>query len=163
MLLARRPPQAEIMDGPGLDPALHEAALDGLARLNAWAGSARPFWPPVAALLRRSPDSLLLLDVAAGAGDLPVALALRARRAGLPLRVAAVDRSATALAHAARRAARHGVGLPVIQADALAPGGLPLQADIVTCSLFLHHLDEEQVTMSACSGRPPGATASGCR
>jgi 2-polyprenyl-3-methyl-5-hydroxy-6-metoxy-1,4-benzoquinol methylase len=144
MLLARRPPQAEIMDEPDLDPAVHDAALDGLARLNAWAGSARPFWPPLAALARGAPGPLHVLDVAAGAGDVAVALARRARRAGLPLRVTATDRSATALAHAARRAARHGVPLEVVQADALAPGGLPLRADAVICSLFLHHLDEER-------------------
>jgi len=144
MLLARRPPQAEIMDGPDLDPAVHDAALSGLARLNAWAGSARPFWPPLAALARGAPAPLHVLDVASGAGDVAVALARRARRAGLPLRVTATDRSATALAHAARRAARHGVSLSVVQADALAPGGLPLRADAVICSLFLHHLDEER-------------------
>jgi SAM-dependent methyltransferase len=144
MLLARRPPQAEIMDGPDLDPAVHDAALAGLARLNAWAGSARPFWPPLATLARSAPAPLQVLDVASGAGDVAVALALRARRAGVPLRVAATDRSATALAHAARRAARHGVVLPVVQADALAPGGLPLRVDAVICSLFLHHLDEER-------------------
>jgi len=147
MLLARRPPEPEVMDRGDLDPALHDAALAGLSRLNRWAGTARMLWPPIASLARSAPGPLELLDVAAGAGDVAVALLRRARAAGVPLHATALDRSATALAHAARRAAQQGVPLRLVQADGLAPGGLPLRADVVTCSLFLHHLDERQAVL----------------
>jgi len=145
MSLARTP-AAEAMDAPGLDPRAHEHALAGLARLNRWSLVARLLWPEVrrAALAGAAP--LELLDVACGAGDVPLALALRARAAGLALRITALDRSATALAHAARRARAAGIELHARQADALAPAGLPAQADVVTCSLFLHHLDPDAAT-----------------
>ena len=142
-LLARRH-APEVMDGPGLDPAAHDHALAGLARLNRWAGADRILWPPLADLLAQAAAPVSLLDVAAGAGDVPLALLARARAAGHALQATALDRSATALAHAARRAAAQGQPLAVVQADALAPGGLPLRADVVTCSLFLHHLSEHE-------------------
>ena len=142
LLLRRHEP--EVMDGAALDPAAHDHALSGLARLNRWAGSDRILWPPLAELLAGADVPLQLLDVAAGAGDVPLALLARARAAGRPLRATALDRSATALAHAARRAAEAGLPLSVVQGDALAPGGLPLRADVVTSSLFLHHLAEDE-------------------
>ncbi len=138
-----RTPAAEAMDASDLDPRRHEQALAGLVRLNRWSGVARLLWPEVARAARAAHGTIELLDVAAGAGDVPVALARRARAAGLPLRVTALDRSATALEHAARRARAAGVELHTLQADALAPGGLPCRADVVTCSLFLHHLDPD--------------------
>lgn len=138
-----RTPAAEAMDAPDLDPHVHERALDGLARLNRWSLVARLLWPELRRAARATAGPLELLDVACGAGDVPVALARRARAAGLSVRVTALDRSATALAHAARRARAAGVELRTLQADALSPAGLPVRADVVTCSLFLHHLDPD--------------------
>src|SRR5438045_7668560 len=97
--------QPEIMDGPGLDPRRHVQALRGLERINRLSRSSAILWPAIRDLARESPGrTLRLLDVATGAGDIPIDLWHRARRAGLTLEIDACDRSEDALAHATQRA-----------------------------------------------------------
>src|SRR5437868_11693552 len=96
----RRRREPEIMDQPDLDPRRHVEALRGLERINALSGSARLLWPPVRELARKAAAPLRLLDVATGAGDVPLRLWRRARKAGVALTVAGCDRSACAVGHA---------------------------------------------------------------
>ena len=49
-------------------------------------------------------DRLRVLDIATGAGDVPIALAQKAKRAGLQLEIRGVDVSEQALAFARERA-----------------------------------------------------------
>lgn len=139
--LAVRDRQPELMDDPALDPAEHRRALAGLACINRWSGSAGLLWPPVSDLARRLGRPLRLLDVATGSGDIPLALWQSAREVGLPLDITALDLSPIAIDTATRSAAALGATVRFAVADVLAdplPGGF----DVVTCSLFLHHLDE---------------------
>jgi SAM-dependent methyltransferase len=140
----------ELMDDPSLAPDRHAAALRGLARLNRAAGAARVLWP---SLLREALAAgsrpLQVLDLATGSGDLPAALLRRGRRAGLAMNIDGCDLSPVAVATASRRAddASFGHGrqssrffvLDVLN-DAIPDG-----YDIIMCSLFMHHLSEEQV------------------
>jgi SAM-dependent methyltransferase len=136
--------EPEVMDQPGLDPQRHVRALRGLETINFWSGSARILWPPLAALAREQGGRpVRVLDVATGAGDVPLRLWRRARRAGLTLEVEGCDVSATAVDHAQGRAAREQAAVRFFVRDALS-GPLPAGYDAVTCSLFLHHLGEEQ-------------------
>jgi 2-polyprenyl-3-methyl-5-hydroxy-6-metoxy-1,4-benzoquinol methylase len=140
--LATRDRQPELMDQPGLSESVHRQALAGLARVNRISFTTRTLWPPLAACLRRdTARHWRLLDVACGAGDVPLALAQRAARAGLSLRVAGCDRSETALDEARKRASAARIESDFFSRDVLAQG-LPRGYDIITCSLFLHHLDE---------------------
>jgi 2-polyprenyl-3-methyl-5-hydroxy-6-metoxy-1,4-benzoquinol methylase len=128
----------ELMDDPALDPAEHRRALAGLARLNRFSDSAGALWPAIAKLARELNRTVRMLDVATGSGDVPRKLLSRANRAGISLDVSACDISPTALAEATREPS------PVrfFTHDALRdrlPGGF----DVVTCSLFLHHLSED--------------------
>jgi 2-polyprenyl-3-methyl-5-hydroxy-6-metoxy-1,4-benzoquinol methylase len=141
--LRHRHRQPEIMDEPGLDPGRHVLALQGLERINRWSGSSRIIWPAVRDLAREKRRPLRLLDVATGAGDLPVALWRKARRAGLSLAVEGCDRSPQALAYARQRAEARGAAVRFFPWDALA-GPCPDGYDVIISSLFLHHLDEEQ-------------------
>jgi 2-polyprenyl-3-methyl-5-hydroxy-6-metoxy-1,4-benzoquinol methylase len=143
MWLRQRTRQAEVMDGPGLDPARHERALRGLARINFWSGSAGILWPPLAALARRESRLLRVLDIATGAGDVPVRLWRRARRAGIRLVLEGCDRSEVAVNHARRRAEQAGVDVRFFCLDALEGSALN-GYDVVMSSLFLHHLSDEQ-------------------
>ncbi len=136
--------QPEIMDDPALDAGRHEAALRGLSRLNYLSGSARTIWRPLAALARRlGRRQLRVLDVATGAGDVPVRLWRRARRAGLHLEIQGVDVNPRAVEFAASRAAAEGATMHFSVLDVLAEP-LPEGFDVVTCSLFLHHLADDR-------------------
>lgn len=133
----RRP---EVMDDPGLDPALHRAALRGLARLNAWSRADAPIWHAIEPVLRTRP--LSLLDIATGSADVPIRLARRARDAGYDLSVAGCDLSPVALDAAGRRAHDDGIDAEFFERDVIRDG-IPYDHDIITCSLFLHHLSTE--------------------
>jgi 2-polyprenyl-3-methyl-5-hydroxy-6-metoxy-1,4-benzoquinol methylase len=106
-------------------------------------GSAGILWPPLAALARALSRPIRVLDLATGGGDVPIRLWHKARRAGLPLAIEGCDVSPVAVAYATRQAERHGADVRFFKADALA-GDLPAGYDAVVCSLFLHHLTDEQ-------------------
>jgi 2-polyprenyl-3-methyl-5-hydroxy-6-metoxy-1,4-benzoquinol methylase len=139
--LGRRDRRAEIMDQPGLDPRQHRAALHGLSRINLVSGSARILWAEISRIAKSYGEPLRVLDVATGGGDVPLRLWRRARRAGLPIHFSGCDISPTALELARERAARNESDVEFFHADVLSDG-VPDDFDIVTCSLFLHHLEE---------------------
>ncbi len=142
--LRRRRRRPELMDQPDLDARQHVHALRGLERINFWSGSVRILWPPIRALLRQAGGRpLRVLDLAAGAGDVPIGLWRRAHRAGWPLEIEAWDISPRAVAYGQARAEALGAAVHFREADAIRTAISP-QYDVVTSSLFLHHLDEEQ-------------------
>lgn len=133
----------EIMDSPDLPAEEHHQALAGLRTINRWSLVARSFLPHVVGLARSLGRSELhLLDIACGGGDVPIALARLAEQRGIALRLTLVDQSAVALERASAAAGpiRH----EVLQSDVF-QAALP-EADVVTNSLFLHHLDPPEVT-----------------
>jgi 2-polyprenyl-3-methyl-5-hydroxy-6-metoxy-1,4-benzoquinol methylase len=139
--LSRRNRQPEIMDQPGLDPALHAAALAGLRRVNRLSATAGSLWRELAPLVRTSSRPLRVLDIATGGGDIPIALWKRAKRAGIAVQVEGCDRSPTAIEEATKRAEAAGAEVRFFPLDVLAKP-IPPGYDATTCSLFLHHLDE---------------------
>lgn len=147
------------MDDPALDPQRHHAALDGLARLNRISHSADLVWRAIHDLAprvdRRDNDDdragnsdaspaapLRVLDVATGGGDVPIALHRLARRDGRAVSLAACDISDVALEHARRAADADGAPIDLFAHDAVRDP-LPDGYDVVTCSLFLHHLEHD--------------------
>ena len=157
MFPSQRQRRPEVMDQPGLPPARHAQALDGLARINFWSGSAGILWPPLRDLAVRQGGRLRLLDLATGAGDVPIRLWRRAARAGLTWEVHGCDVSPVAVAYARERARAAAAGVQFFVHDALS-GPPPDGFDAVVCSLFLHHLDEDQAVnflgrMAATAGR----------
>lgn len=137
--------QSELMDDPGLDVERHVHALRGLERINWWSASVDSLWPPIQALASQEPKrAFRVLDIATGAGDVPIALWHRARRAGLQLAVDGCDRSPVAVKYAHHRAEQRRADVTFFEWDALTDQ-LPPGYDVVTCSLFLHHLDDENV------------------
>ncbi len=128
----------ELMDEPGLDPAEHRHALVGLARINRVSGSTGVLWPSVTKLARELKRTVRVLDVATGSGDVPAGLLQKARRAGVSLEVAGCDISSTAISAAK---ANCPAGQFLVQ-DAIRDP-LPTGFDVVTCSLFLHHLSSD--------------------
>jgi 2-polyprenyl-3-methyl-5-hydroxy-6-metoxy-1,4-benzoquinol methylase len=139
-MLAHRDRQPELMDDPALDPAEHRRALAGLARINRWSGSAKLLWPPIRDLARQLNRPLRILDVATGSGDVPLSLLDLARREGITLDITGCDLSPLAIDEARSRGENATFRTLDVLNEPL-PGGF----DVVTCSLFLHHLDEPDV------------------
>ena len=127
-------------------------------------------WPAVFLLARELQRPVRILDVATGGGDVAIGVAEAARRAGIGVSITGIDISPVAVQQARERARarrvyggpdsdvgaenrffaernnqalaaqQRGVSVEFTQLDALRdelPGGF----DVVTCSLFLHHLD----------------------
>jgi len=132
------------MDDPQLDADQHRRALAGLSRLNRCSGVAGAMYRQLRSFAKRVGDRpLTVLDVASGSGDVPIAWARKALREGLDLRITLSDISAVAVEEQRRLAKRSGVEILSMQHDCLRtplPGGF----DVVTCSLFMHHLDEHE-------------------
>jgi 2-polyprenyl-3-methyl-5-hydroxy-6-metoxy-1,4-benzoquinol methylase len=137
--LRKRERITERMDDPAIDPVEHRRALAGLARINRVSNSAGVLWPSIHGLAVRLGRPIRLLDVATGSGDVAEALAVRARKAGIALEVAACDVSTTAI----EEARRTHPGVKFFNHDAL-HAALPKGYDAVCCSLFLHHLSIDE-------------------
>jgi 2-polyprenyl-3-methyl-5-hydroxy-6-metoxy-1,4-benzoquinol methylase len=138
------------MDQPGLDAAEHARALRGLRRINGLSRARALSWSRISAVAPESPGApLRVLDVACGGGDHVIALARRARRAGRALVAEGCDISPVAVECAQDAARRAGVAARFFVHDVL-KDPLPDGYDVVTCSLFLHHLGEDDaVTLLA--------------
>jgi 2-polyprenyl-3-methyl-5-hydroxy-6-metoxy-1,4-benzoquinol methylase len=151
--LTQRRREPEVMDDPALDPRQHVAALRGLERINRWSGSVRIVWSAIAPLMTRdaAPPSrdganpLRVLDLATGAGDVPIGLARRAAAAGRALHVDACDASPRALDYARERATQAHADVRFFTLDVLREP-LPSGYDVLTSSLFLHHLADADAT-----------------
>jgi hypothetical protein len=140
----------ERMDDPAIEPGAHALALRGLARLNAWSASHRLLWPAFLHAARTARDSgrrAVVMDVATGSADGPVRLATMAARRGLPVELVLCDESATALDSALARAGDAGVTASAHRCNVLKEP-LPRTADLVTCSLFMHHLDRDDAVQA---------------
>jgi 2-polyprenyl-3-methyl-5-hydroxy-6-metoxy-1,4-benzoquinol methylase len=151
----RRP---ELMDRPGLEPADHARALAGLRRIHAMSRTIAVLWRPIAGLARtmhREDGSIRVLDLATGGGSIPMGLARRAARAGLNVSVDGCDVNPQAIAIAREEAAARGLPCRFFVLDVLGRP-LPKGYDVLTCSLFLHHLDEADAV--ALLGRMAAAT-----
>src|SRR5690349_21464974 len=107
--LSRRNRQPEVMDQPGIDSALHSQALEALGRINWLSASSAILWPPLKRLAQINPErTVRVLDVASGGGDVPIALARRARRSRCLLEFTGCDASDVAVNIARQNAASAG-------------------------------------------------------
>jgi 2-polyprenyl-3-methyl-5-hydroxy-6-metoxy-1,4-benzoquinol methylase len=130
----------EIMDKPDVAVAAHVAALDGLRRINRSSHAADNIARPIIAMARgKNLKKISMLDIACGGGDVPVGVVMSARRAGIEIDLTLLDRSATALRYAAAKADRAGINSQCVQSDCVTQRHA-LRFDVVTNSLFLHHL-----------------------
>jgi 2-polyprenyl-3-methyl-5-hydroxy-6-metoxy-1,4-benzoquinol methylase len=132
------------MDNPDLDRESHFQALRGLARLNRWTGNAKLVWGPIRELARSlGRNHLTVLDIATGAGDVPVDLSRFAKTEGIKLDIDACDVSSRAIEFAAETFRRSDHTIRIFQRDVLA-NAINGTYDVVACATFLHHLTEEE-------------------
>jgi len=135
--------EPETMDDPSLDESEHRTALAGLARLNRVGRVAGSLFEAMRDLFAGRDRPLRVLDIATGGGDVPIRLCQLARRSGLPIEVHGCDVSPVAVEFARDRAEGAGVAARFFRFNAVRDP-LPRGYDVVTCSLFLHHLAREE-------------------
>jgi 2-polyprenyl-3-methyl-5-hydroxy-6-metoxy-1,4-benzoquinol methylase len=143
--LAQRDRQPELMDQPSLDREAHYRALDGLRTTNSVSGTSRVIWRGIldAKILPQDGRPLRILDVAAGGGDVIIGVAKLAARNGIAIETHGCDINPAAVDYAQRAADRAGIsGAKFFQLNALVDR-LPDDYDVVMCTLFLHHLTDE--------------------
>ena len=138
----KRRPTPELLDTDSGSPAEVAASLRDLRWFNQWFGgiaTSRQLIEIVAAATGCKAFSVL--EVAAGDGFVPCTVQKGVEESGIRLNITLLDRAASHLP-------RNG-SMPRVTGDALA---LPIQAsafDLVSCSLFAHHLFPEQVVIFA--------------
>jgi ubiquinone/menaquinone biosynthesis C-methylase UbiE len=132
----KRVPCPELLDTDSGTPDQVAASLQDLRNINRWFGGIGTSQSMLQSVAQSSGShQISLLDVASGMGDLPKAVLQRLRRNGIELNVTLSDRSASHLDHSFRAVAADVLSLPFRDNS----------FDVVTSSLFIHHLDPEQV------------------
>lgn len=133
----------EWMDQPSIPVPDHHQALTSLAAINRLSRTAGLFLPHILRLAQETGRrEFTLLDVACGGADVPIRLAHLAGQQGIRLHLLLADRNETALRFAA---AKQAPTAPATFALDAFSSQLP-EADILTNSLFLHHLDSAQLS-----------------
>ena len=139
--LVVRDRQAELMDDPGLEADRHARALSALRRVNRVSFAADRLWREVRRIHAALCRPVRILDVACGGGDVLVDVARRARHAGVAVELHGCDMSPVAIAEARRLGVVEGA-LDYFELD-ITRDDLPEGYDLLTTSLFLHHLARE--------------------
>src|SRR5664279_5517380 len=130
---------AELLDDDlGTSDEIAKSLVD-LRHINHWFGGTRT----TTALLRRIASAtgetkLSLLEIGAGRGDLPVQACSRLAAANIELRVTLVDRIPS---HLPRNTVNS------VAADALHLPFRDESFDVVSCSLFVHHFEPDEVPL----------------
>lgn len=136
----------EILDSDTCSACEVEVSMRDMGRVNRWFGGVATTQKMVERAVRISgTKNLSLLEVAAGSGEVPEMVRQKLSRRGIDLDVTLLDRASSHLA------ARNGAGgnhIPKsrgVVADALLLPFADGAFDLVSCSLFAHHLDAHQL------------------
>ena len=126
----------EILDSDNCSPADVQATLRDLGRVNRWFGGVATTQKMVERAAQASGvKHFSLLEVAAGSGEVPGKVQQRLARRGITLDVTLLDRQRSHLPRANHSVVGDALVLP------FGDGAF----DLVSCSLFAHHLDAQQL------------------
>ena len=132
---------AELLDDPAADPAIVATSLRNIARANRWFGGvAAVRFGLMQTLGGTAPgETLSLLDIGTGLGDLPGVAVRWGMRRGIRIVPVGLElnRAAAALARAS--------GLPTMVACAGTPPAREKGVDVVLVSQLAHHLNADSV------------------
>jgi ubiquinone/menaquinone biosynthesis C-methylase UbiE len=133
---------AEMLDEDGRSPAEVAASFIDLKHINDWFGGTRTSIE----LLRRVAveaccQQLSVLEVGSGSGDVALAAKRELGPQGIELRITLLDRMSSHLPHN---------GVAAVAGDALKLPFRDGSFDVVSCSLFAHHLEPTELELFAC-------------
>ncbi|MGO9650565.1 MAG: methyltransferase domain-containing protein [Terriglobales bacterium] len=127
----------ELLDSDAGTPSEISASLFDLNRINHWFGGVATTRSLVEQVARKlGTKSLSLLEVAAGTGAVPAAVAAAVAQSGIRIDFTLLDRAPSHLKNGNRRA---------VAGDALALPFSDASFDVVSCSLFVHHLAPDEI------------------
>jgi ubiquinone/menaquinone biosynthesis C-methylase UbiE len=133
----------EILDSDACSPADVDISMRDIGRVNRWFGGIATTQKMVERVVQASGmKRFSLLEVAAGSGEVPELVKRRLARRGIKLDVTLLDRARSHLPG----------GNHIVVGDALS---LPFgdgAFDLVSCSLFAHHLATQQLERFVCEG-----------
>lgn len=132
------------MDNLDADPEELRRSLAFLRRINRWLGYTESIMRCLDRFSRnwRTGETIRMIDLGTGSADVPRAILQWADRRGLDVRVVGVDRHPVTALTAAEQADPR---LHIVQADVANLPFEPGSFDYALASMFLHHLDDEQV------------------
>lgn len=135
----KRKPIAELLDTDSGTPEEIAASLSDLKRINGWFGGVSTARALVRRVVERKGCSRLsLLEVASGSGYVPITSREQLHKAGIELDITLLDRSAGHLDHFPRSVAGDALALPFRDES----------FDLVSSTLFIHHLPPDQLLHS---------------
>jgi len=126
----------ELLDDDAGSAAEVSASLADLGRINRWFGGVRVLCRLVEQVAERTGRrELTLLDVAGARGELPARAAARLREQNIRLAIRVLDRATSHLEPGNHSVVGNALALPFRDAS----------FDLVSSSLFVHHLEPEEV------------------
>jgi ubiquinone/menaquinone biosynthesis C-methylase UbiE len=128
----------ELLDTDACPPEEVAISLRDMARINRWFGGVSTTVELVRRVARTTGKTRLsLLEVAAGLGELPEIAAQKLALEGISVNVTLLDRARTHLPPVSRAVAADALALP------FSDGAF----DLVSCNLFAHHLEPEELIL----------------
>lgn len=137
----KRAVQSELLDSPDVDPREVTLSLADLGTINhlfGGIGTSETLFRRV--LAARELRELSVLDVGSGNGDVPLTVARKLRPAGVSMAITFFDQHQNHLPHLSGDDPL----LHTMTGDALHLPFVENWFDIVSCSLFLHHLEPDE-------------------
>jgi SAM-dependent methyltransferase len=142
--LSHRHREEEWMDREDVDPILLNRSLNFIRRVNHLLGYTRATLSHLKRFSRtwKPGETISIIDFATGSADVPLAILRWADRQKLNIRITGIDlHAATALT---ARQSTADPRLSIVRANVLDLPFEPGSFDYAICSMFLHHLPEEQ-------------------
>jgi len=138
----KRRPSQELLDTDSGTPEEVASSIADLRWFNKWFGGLTTARALLEAVSRTTgKKDLSILDVASGGGFLPQLLSRQFEESGIRLRFTLLDRAAT---HLPKNGALH-----KLAGDAFKLPFRDSSFDLVSCSLFVHHLAPDEVVVFA--------------
>jgi len=136
------------MDDPSADPAQLQRSLRFIRRINFFLGYTRATLRYLQRFSRswKRGQTIRVVDLGTGSGDIPLAILRWADRRGLDVRIVGVERHGATAAIAAAHAADH-PRLRIVRGDVLAMPFADGAFDYAITAMFLHHLTDEQAVV----------------
>ena len=126
----------EILDSESCPAEEAAASLEDIGRINRWFGGVSTSQALIERVAERTGEKRFsLLEVASGFGDVPKIVARNLALLGIELEITFLDRMRSHLLEGNRSLVADGLALPFRDAA----------FDLVSCNLFAHHLEPEEL------------------